>query len=234
MRNLFIHIIFFIQISFAQEKMPTAKFLFQKSSEVYAQEKEYAFISHYQMYKNYDSNVVVESYDGEILKYNKQMYFRIKDFEFINFNDMGIQVSKSEKAILVHRQIQKTNLLSPLNLEKYINGYIIKVTSINDSWVCYLTPAKGSQVMANKIVVYIKKSDYTITKQEIYMLPQFQYGNATSRKGLEAPKMMVTFKKRPINPVKDQERTIKMSYVTGTGKQLQVSKRYAGYKLIQG
>lgn len=232
MRSLIFCSLMFIQCICAQEKVPTAKLLFQKSGETYSINKQYAFMSQYQMFKSYTSPTVTESYDGEIVKYNNQMYFRIKDFEFINFQDVGIQVSQSEKAILVYKQLNRTNLLSPINLEKYINGYVIKVKSTNDFWVCHLTPAKGSQIMVHEIVVYLNKTDYTIVKQEIYMLAA--KSNMTSKKVVEAPKMVVTFKKRAINSVKDQVHTIKTSYITGTGKKLYVSKRYAGYKLIQG
>lgn len=234
MRSLIFCSLMFIHCVCAQEKIPTAKFLFQKSAETYAKNNQYAFVSQYQMYKNYTSTTVTESYDGEIVKFNNQTYFRIKDFEFVNFQDLSIQVSQSEKAILVYKQANKTNLLSPINLEKYINGYVIKVTSTNNFWICDLTPSKGSQVMAHKIMVYLNKSDFTIAKQEIYMLSQLQYGNTVSKKAIEAPKMVVTFRKRAINSIKDQAHTAKTSYITGVGKKLYVSKRYAGYKLIQG
>ncbi len=226
---LFIASLLVYSFSWSQQ-VPSSKVLFKKSAEYYDKTQQYAFSINYKLFDD-SSSKVIESYDGEIVKNYQQLYYKIKDFEIVNFSDFGVKVSQSEKIVLVYKQNFKQNFLSPLNLEKYMNGFISKVTSNGNYWVCTLTPAKGSQVMANSIIVYINKENYTISKQEIFMLSQFQSNNSNKKK---PQRMVVTFNKRLFNKSADVLKTTKSNYFTGVGKQMRLSKRYTGFKLIQG
>lgn len=218
---------------YSQEKV-TANELLKKVSSFYSKNQNLSFNTQYNLYLDYTTKNVYEQYRGMILKKNNVNYFKIKNTEFIAFKDYGLKISHEEKALIIEKSAN-TMQNSPLMLYDYEKDFKSKIIESNQSfYVCELVPAaKVSQIMLSKVLIYIKKSDYTISKQVLYFIEKMESEDEKKRIKESIPRLEIVFTPRIKNEVKDNLLIKRDNYFTEKGNNIVISKRFSKYQIIK-
>lgn len=217
-------------IAHAQETKETVQSLIKKAGDAYNSKNYFSYTIMCRMYRNHQADVASENYQGILLKKNGVYYYKIKDIEFLNFTDSSIKISNSEKAFVIGEAQSPVN---PLTSIANLKGFTTKLKQNKQEWICELVPAKLSQMMISKMLVYINKADYSITRQETYFLQGVPKKDAKGKTVMELPKMEVDFVPRPKQPEKDDWLVNKSHYFSMKGTKVILSKKFSAYKLYK-
>lgn len=205
----------------------------KKASERYEKEDYMTFNTQYTLFLDYTTKNPHEQYKGMVLKKGKTSYFKIKDTEFVSFNDYGLKINHEKKAALIEKGRQQIEQ-SPLSIDSYLKGFkIVMKESSPDYYICELTPDKISQLMIAKIILYIKKSDYSINKQQFYFLEKMESEDKTGKVVQTTPRLEVVFSPRTKNAKGDDMLLKKENYFTLKNNQPVLAKRLSKYQLYQ-
>lgn len=169
-----------------------------------------------------------------ILRKNNVNYFKIKSTEFVAFKNYGLKIDHEEKALVIEKNAA-TMHESPLSLSNYMKGFNSRFIESNEKYyVCELTPAaKISQIMLSKIVIYIKKADYSISKQVLFFVENMESLDANGKIKESIPRLEILFSPRVKNEVKDNLLIKKDNYFTERGSDIIVSKRFSKYQILK-
>ncbi|PKB18342.1 hypothetical protein [Flavobacterium sp. 5] len=230
------YILLFLLFSFCsngQVKKLTALQIISNASDAYIHSKYMSMNSTYNLYLDYNSEKVYEHYAGIVLKKNEVIYFEIKSTEFITFKNLGIKINYDQKAIVLEKQNKATEE-SPLSLKNYLNGYNAKlIDSDKNNFICELTPNKISQIMLSKIIIHIKKNDYSIVKQTLYFVEKMETKDAKGKRIYTTPRLEINFSPREKNEKRDNLLTSKDNYFTERGNEIVLSKRFSTYQIFK-
>lgn len=206
------------------QKQPTAESIVKKVSDKYIEAKYFSYMADYTMYEDYTSKKVIQTYSGNMLKNNGVFYSKIKSTEIVGFKGYSVKVNHEERAIMISKTDQEQ---IPFDIKSYLSGFKSTLKSDKTYWICEFVPAGLTQVMLSKVVVYIKKSDYSIAMQKLY------YVNSIESKGKKSiPRMEITYlvAKKTEN---DNLVTTERNYFTRVGNDIKVAKRFKDYKLYK-
>lgn len=216
-----------------QEKM-TAIQVLKKATQVFEKQDYVSNNSKYVLYLDYTSKKAYEQYNGIVLKKNNVNYFKIKNTEFVAFKDYGVKINHDEKAIVIENGSTNEMQESPLSLDNYLKGFDSKLILTNKEYfICELTPAKISQIMLSKIVVYIKKTDYSIAKQTLFFIEKMESKDAKGKTIYTTPRLEISFNPRIKDNKRDDLLVNKENYFTEKGNEIIVSKRLSAYQLFK-
>jgi hypothetical protein len=235
-KNLFYGFMFLFIFSglHAQQEKMTAMQVLKKATEVYNRQEYLSYNSKYALYLDYTSKKAYEQYNGIVLKKNNVNYFKIKNTEFVAFKDFGVKINHDEKAIVIENGSSNEIQESPLSLENYLKGFDSKLILTNPTYfICELTPPKISQIMMSKVVLYIKKSDYSIVKQSLYFIEKMENKDTKGKTIYTAPRLEISFNPRNKDSKNDDLLVNKVNYFTVKSNQIIVSKRLSAYQLFK-
>jgi len=219
--------------TYSQEKKLTARQIITKAADTYNESAYIAYNSNYSLYLDYNSKKVYEYYSGMVLKKNNVNYFKIKNTEFVTFKNIGIKVSNDEKAIVIEKQKKKIDE-SPLSLKNYLDAYNAKLIETDSkTYICELTPNKITQIMLSKIVIYIRKKDYSIAKQSLFFVEQMESKDSKGKRIYSVPRLEITFTPRPRDEKSDNYLVSKENYFSEKGNDITISKRFSTYQLFK-
>lgn len=220
--------------SYSQQEKRTALQVLQKASEVFNKQEYVTYNSTYALYLDYKTDKVYEQYSGIVLKKNNVNYYKIKQTEFVSFNDYGLKINNEQKALMVQKG-NELNETSPLALNSYLKGFQVKFIETNNKlfYVCELTPPKVSQLMLHKVIFYINKTDFSIGKQKLFFVEKMQSKNNKGVSVYTIPRLEINFTKRVKNESKDNLLVTKSNYLTIKGNTFILSKKLASYKLYK-
>ncbi|MDR6764546.1 hypothetical protein J2Y38_004779 [Flavobacterium sp. 2755] len=229
---IFIFLVFSIN-TYSQEKKLTARQIITKAADAYNEAAYITYNSNYNLYLDYNSKKVYEHYSGMVLKKNNVNYFKIKNTEFITFKNIGIKINNDEKAIVIEKQKKKIDE-SPLSLKNYLDAYNAKlIETDNKNYICELTPNKITQIMLSKIVIYIRKKDYSIAKQSLFFVEQMESKDSKGKRMYSLPRLEITFTPRPRDEKSDSYLVSKENYFSEKGSDITISKRFSTYQLFK-
>jgi hypothetical protein len=221
----FIGIQLFLTVSFAQTTQ-TVENVIKKAAEKFKTEKYFTYNIKYNIYNDQNSNVVNYTYSGFLLKKNDIMYYKIKNTEFVQFKDYSVKVSKDEKAIQVSKD---ENAQMPMDLSQFLKGFNYKfIGNDKTNWICELVPAKVSQIMFSKIVIYINKQNYSVSKQVLYFLNPIEENKKKAK-----PKTEIIFSTRNKNQASDNFLIDEKNYFIRSNKDIKVASRFKEYELYK-
>lgn len=209
----------------AQNKQETVESIMVKASEKFASNPYLTYNLKYALYKD-NSKKPFESYTGFLLKRDNIFYHKIKETEFITFPDFSVKINKDEKAILIGKKLKND---FPLDLKKYLKAFRSKLLkSDNTTWTCELVPDKISQIMMGKIIMVINKSDYSISKQFLYVLNTLEDGKKTPDMYIE-----IVFSPRTKDKKLDDFLIDQNNYFSKTGNNIKTAPRFKEYHLYK-
>lgn len=234
-KNTFYSLLFVFVFScvYSQQGKMTAMQVLKKATEVYNRQEYLSYNSKYALYLDYTSKKIYEQYSGIVLKKNNINYFKIKNTEFVSFKNYGIKINHDEKAIVIEKQSGEMEE-SPLSLDNYLKGFDSKLILTNKEYfICELTPPKISQIMMSKVVLYIKKSDYSIAKQLLFFVEKMESKNAKGKTIYTVPRLEISFIPRTKNEKIDNFLVAKENYFIEKNNEIIVSKRLSAYQLFK-
>lgn len=218
-------------LGFSQNDKKEAISLLKKVSDLYSKKEALSFNTKYVIYYDYSSQRILEQYNGFILKNKQTTYFRLKNTEFVSFENIGLKINNDDKEILINKVDKKLEMTSPFSLDAYLKNFSAKLLSgDNENFVCELKPAKISQEMYSKVIIYIKKSDYSIVKQQMYYVQSMGVKNDKGKTIQTIPRLEITTTPRVGNKNIDENLLVKGNYFTENNTQIVLSKRLQKYK----
>lgn len=222
--------LFVFSCLYSQQDKMTAMDVLDKAAEAYNKQAYVSYNSKYTLYLDYTTKEVHEQYNGMVLKKDNVNYFKINNTEFISFKNYGVKINHDERALSIEKDLNAMEE-SPLSLATYLKGFESKLKSNGEFFICELKPAKISQVMFSKVIIYIKKSDYSIGKQELYFVEKMESKDAKGKIISTVPRLEIVFNPRTKNQKNDDFLIGRENYFTVNNNKVVVSKRFLAYKL---
>lgn len=212
------------------QKKNNAKEILEKAIEVYDSQPYLSYNSKYILYQDYTSKKILEQYNGVVVKKNSINYFKINNTEYVSFGQYALKISNDEKIVVLEKENEDSQQ-PPLSFSSYLKGFESRVIADKDFFICELKPSKISQIMFQKVLLYIKKSDYSIVKQEMYFVEKMEVKDGNGKLISTLPRLEITFMPRPKNPKNDDFLVKKENYFTEKNSQIVISKRLSAYGL---
>lgn len=227
----FLFLVFSIVVN-SQEKKLTAQQIINAASKAFNNASYITATSNYNLYENYNSKKVYRHYTGSILKKNNVNYFKIENTEFVSFKNIGIKINHDQKAVVIEKQ--KKTEQSPLSLNNYLEAYNSKLIETDkNNFICELTPNRITQIMLSKIVIYIRKKDYQIVKQNLFFVEKMESKDAKGKRIYSTPRLEITFTPREKNEKRDNMLISKENYFTEKGNEIILSNKFSTYQLFK-
>lgn len=211
----------------------TALEVLEKASEKYNKETYVSYSSTYKLFLDYTTQKVHEQYTGRVLRKNNTTYVKIKETEFLTFDDCVLKINHDQKA-LIYQKKEDANEEVPFSLSGYLKGFQVAFgEQSKDYYICEIKPPKISQIMMSKAIVYIRKSDLSLQKQKIYFVEKMESKDSNGKIILTTPRLEIEYLEKPKKNEEDDFLVTKSNYVKESRNELQFSKRLATYKLYK-
>jgi len=204
--------------------------IFEKVRENYSSAKPIQFNTVYNLYKNYTTQSVNETYKGEYFK-NQQgdTFIKINNTEYFLTKKISAQINRDEKIILVmgSDNLKKDgfNILQTLNL---FNKGSLKDKKTH--WEVELLGKQISQLPYSRIVIHISK-DYYIQKQIYYYSNGIDFSKDFSKPDIQAPRLEIICSKPNRNTISSKIFDFS-KYFTINGTSLKLSEASKDFSLI--
>jgi hypothetical protein len=226
-------VLFFVFSLVHSQESLTAMQVLKKTTAFYNSQTYCTYGLKYVLYIDYKTVTPHTDYSGIFINKNNVVYFKIKDTEFVSFNDVGIKINHDQKAFVFQKDKSELET-SPIDVSKYLKGFVSKLETSSEYYICELKPAgKMSQIMASKIVIYINKKDFSIAKQSLYFVEKMQSKDAKGKVITTVPRLETIFSKRAKNEANDDLLTSKNNYFTEKNGKLVMSKKLEAYQIIK-
>lgn len=233
--NAFYSLLFVLVFScmYGQKQKMTALQVLKKAIEVNDSQEYLSYNTKYALYLDYTSKKIYEQYTGVILKKKNINYFKIKNTEFVTFKNYGLKINHEQKAIVIENQAGEIEE-SPLSLANFLNGFNSKLIQSNPTYfICELSPTKISQIMLSKVILYIKKSDYSIAKQSLFFVEKMESKDAKGKSIYTLPRLEIVISPRKKDNKKDDFLLTRENYFTEKNNEIVISKRLSAYQLFK-
>lgn len=234
-KNGFYSLLFLFVFScmYSQQEEMTGLQVLKKAIEVNNKQQYLSYNSKYALYLDFTSKKVYEQYTGIVLKKNNVNYFKIKNTEFVTFKNYGLKINHDQKAFVIEKQTGEMEE-SPLSLTNYLKGVDSKLIQSNAThFICELTPSKISQIMFSKILIYIKKSDYSIAKQSLFFVEKMESKDSKGKTIYTVPRLEITFSPRAKDEKRDNVLVTKENYFAERNNEIIISRRLSAYQLFK-
>ena len=234
-KNKFFSILFLFVLSclYSQQDKTSAISVLKKATEAYSKQDYVSYTSKYVLYLDYSSKKIHEQYNGFALKKNKVNYFKIKNTEFVSFKDWSLKINHDEKALVIEK-VGGGIPQSPLSLANYMKGFNSKLTADTAFFIIELTPAgKISQIMFHKVILYIRKTDFSIAKESFFFVEKMESKDAKGKSVYSVPRLEIAFSPRVKNEKIDMLLVNKDTYFNENRGTIVFSKKLSAYKLYK-
>lgn len=224
---------FFIPFAHGKQQKLSATQILNKTIEAYKSKSDLSYNSNYSLFKDYKTKIAYEQYYGVVLRKKGVNYVKIKNTEFVSFSDYGLKINHDQKAVLMEKGKTEPKE-SPMSIEAYTKDFTAKLLpSDGNYYICELSPPKVSQIMLHKVLLYINKTDYSISKQVLYLVEQIETVGTKGKTEYSVPRLEISYSKREKNEARDNALLTKANYFTQKGGQIVLSKKISKYKLFK-
>lgn len=226
--------LFYLVVLYSQQHKMTALQIITKATETYKSNNDINYNTTYNLYLDYKSKNVYEQYKGIVLKTKDVSYFKVKNTEFVVFKKYAVKINHDQKAMIIGEKSTEFQQ-SPLSLINYLKGFKYRLINPNpDTFECELVPAnKISQIMIGKVILSIKKTDFSLAKQTIFYVENMESKNKKGQIVQSIPRLEILFTKRSKNDKQDKLLLTQENYFTLINNNIVVSPRLTKYKLFK-
>lgn len=226
-------ILFFIGMHGQQATMTPLQIL-KKATEIYSSQEYINYSTTYNLYLDYKSKKVHDQYTGIVIKENNINYFKIKNTEFIIFKKHSVKVNHDQKAMIISDNTKQAQQ-SPMSLLGYLKGFNYKLINENsETYDVELIPAsKISQIMLGKVILSIKKSDFSLAKQTIYYIENMESKDPSGKIVQSIPRLEIIYVKRNSSTAQDKLLLNQENYFSENNNKIVVVGRLSKYKLFK-
>lgn len=205
--------------------------LFAKSKKVYESRNVFKLNVSYKMFLSNKSDIPSEKYDGTFIKKNSDYYSKISNTEFVKIKNCFIKIDNDSKLIEFKKEIKTESPIYDLTgILSNFNAF--KLTSDGDYWICTMTAPEITFVPYGKAVVAIHKTNYTLSRQILYLLNQSTHKNINGKKTVVYPRLEITFSDTEAKTIPLGTKFSVNTYVIESNKKLIPSKNYKNYKIV--
>ncbi len=176
-----IYILFFLSstVLFSQSLDDILK----KVEDKYSTQGNFKVAMRYKLFKGDTSTVLIEEYKGLLIKKGKNTYSKINNTEIIAANDFYVKVNHDEKAMLFSAVSGENSAEQQFDLKSLLDLFDKgKIKDNGNEWECELIAKMFSQVPYSKVILVIKKEDYSMSKQIFYYLSLIDF---SKKRGVE-------------------------------------------------
>lgn len=218
----------------AQAQKPSVNELLSKASNFYQKTNHYQVNMTFTMYRGITGGEKTESYTGTMEKNNEYTKNNILGTSVYRFPQAQLIVDNTQKKI-VYTALE-TNAIqnSPVDLSAYMKYYDkSQVSEEGNYWVCELVASQNmfSQLPYGKVLLYINKKDYSVTKQVLF------FSNLIPFQGKEDSDIQQDYGRLHVNLLYDFNKKIEkkeLAYFIKkvANNKMQLQKDFASYQLI--
>lgn len=221
--------------SFSQNKADSRIMpLLKKSLLVYQKKEGIRIETTYSLFENHKSIKVLEQYKSVMLKKGSMSYNRLPDTELFNSEKISLTIDHDEKNIYVSASGQSTP--DPYSTEQLVKTLKFfpnqTLTEANGMWICTFETAALTTSQFSKIVFYIKKSNYEITKQVLYFLKQFEHTDSNKKPTSTNPRLEITFQTQPITAKEVAQFLDVNNFINTKNGSIYPAKKFKDYTII--
>ncbi|MBQ4820655.1 hypothetical protein [Aquimarina sp. MMG016] len=147
------------------------KEVLSKTEEFYENQESYDVSVTYNMFRGLTGTNITESYQGSFAKDKDKYLMKVLGSEILQFNKGKLIINHKEKTIRYEKGASdNVSMTSLFNIDEFLTYYDkTKAQTKGNAIVCELVSTKKNfQLPYGKVVLYLNKSDYSITKQVLY------------------------------------------------------------------
>lgn len=238
MNNMAIKLFLFIFLSFniAQSQQSDKKKItdiFNKTGQKYNTTDTYQTSMKYNLYPTYASKLSSEFYNGIAIKKGNEFYSKIGETEFVNLNKYHIKIDNESKLIQYSVSESKKIENNELNVADYLNKFkTFELSNNNEDWICTMTTPAFSFIPYTKVVVYINKKDYTISKQILYLITMHSYKTKDGIVKEDYPRIEILFNEFKTKEIQYGNIFSLQNYLSISKNSITPSNKYKEYKIV--
>ncbi|WP_300570702.1 hypothetical protein [Flavobacterium sp.] len=150
------------------------------------------FNTTYNLYKDYKTKVVHQTYSGTFLKnVSNEIYLKIDKTEFINTKKLSLKINHGEKAMIVSNSQEFST--GQFDVSKLIE--FCKISSFKDFksyWEIILVPKEFSGLNYSQIVINVSKN-YVLQKQIFYYNTGMNFSKDYKNQDLSNPRLEILY-----------------------------------------
>ncbi|GAA3591166.1 hypothetical protein Q4Q39_15830 [Flavivirga amylovorans] len=212
----------------------SVKELLNKVSNFYLNKNQYHIDMTFTMYRGITGNEATESYTGTMEKNDKYNKNSILGTLVYRFPEAQLIVDNNQKRV-IYNDLDTSEMQNyPVDLSAYMKYYDkSQILEEGNQWVCELVVSQNtfSELPYGKVLLYINKNDYSITKQVLF------FSNLIPFQGKEASDIEQDYGRLHIdlsyNFNKEIEKKELAYFITKTANsKIQLQKDFASYQLI--
>ncbi|TRW27550.1 hypothetical protein FMM05_02610 [Flavobacterium zepuense] len=233
--NAYLIALLFPLLIVAQQKNDKAKLsdIISKSATFYEKQKCFELNIDYKVFSSYTSSNVTETYKSTLINNNKDYYYKLHTTEFVKVGNEVLKVDHKSKAIEYTGEIDLQDQDSYYNLKKYLDFFSqFEVATEGDFFKCTLSTPEISTLPYSKIVLYINKTNYQVSKQIFYFLVTSPYKDKKGIIKSDYPRMEVTQIDFKSGIGKFSDKLLLQNYVIKNKSKVSPSSKLMGYKVF--
>lgn len=181
-------------ICWGQDGIPRFMEIFQKTEKFYKERTTYSLDVTYQFFDSKQLKTATETLTGRIEKKGTNYYSRIGPTEIIYLDDIFLKINHEEKAML-YAKVPNKKMTTPVDITALADYFKTATIKQKGNFIfCNVTFKEKSNIPYTKMLMVLDSKNYSIVKQELYMLPGFKYPSqaAANKKSTEG-KMVIIF-----------------------------------------
>ncbi|WP_146193438.1 hypothetical protein [Flavobacterium sediminis] len=228
MKKIYIALVIFCfgmtyaQIPKDKDKVVT---LLEESKKAYENTKAYSLSLRSVVYKDFDTQEVLEESQGVFIKYGQENYLKMSNGEAANLETVTVKTDGDSKLIQIGKKNKQAELI--YDLSGIVKNYSsFQVVETSKEWICTLEAEKIASTPYGKIKIYIDKKTKYINRQILYLYAAIPKSGKDYYPRIEMIFTDFTF-------LKERPKQLELShYVKKVNLKYTPSLYYAGYQII--
>lgn len=207
--------------------------LFTKSQKVYVNAENFKFSTAYKLFNTYKSTTVAEKYEGIVFKQKDDFYSKIGTTEFVKLNEDYIKIDHASKLMQIGKVDREDAGSQSYDLTALLSNFtVFELTETADYFICKLTAPAITFVPYSKVIVYINKKSYMMSKQILYMLKKINYKDAKGQIQESFPRLEIAFSDFQTQNIEWGTKFSQKSYIAKKNNKTVPSNNYKDYKIV--
>lgn len=166
--TFFVFIISYSQNNKIDDKVQVVELL-KKSKSYYQKNKQFSFRINYELFAG-NSKKAIEQYSGFFVRKADNYYSKIGDSECIQTLGFTLKIDHETKLMQYFKESKSSESIVYDMTSYYGNFGAFELKSDADYWICTLSAREVTFVPYSKVVLFLSKKDYSIVKQELYLI----------------------------------------------------------------
>lgn len=186
--------LFIIENCLAQGDISHFKEIFSKTEKFYKERSSYSLDVTYKFFDLKIPTTATETLKGHIEKNGDNYYSKIGPTEFIYLDDIFLKINHDEKAVM-YSKVPNRKMTTPIDITALTDYFkSVKILNKNNTLMCEVIFKEKPHLPYTKMIMVLDSKNYSIIKQELFMLPGVSYPSiAAGNKKTTEGKMEISF-----------------------------------------